>query len=337
MNLPLTARLTDFLLKNPLLALLVVIVVVVQVATGDLLQWPNLRSVLIDGAIIAIVAVPVGMLIIAGFIDLSVGSSLALGGVVAGIVMNGGGGSPAVAVLLAVAAGAIVGLFNAVLTCVLGFSSFITTLGTLTAVRGVAQLMSPLPRNSFGSEFGFLGVGTLAGIPTSVWIAVVIFVVAALFLVLTPAGRHVYAIGVNREAAYLSGVSIRRIPFVLYILSGAAAGLAGTIVVARLNSAPSGQLGVGFELAVLTAVLLGGVALTGGEGTVFGIATGVLFLGILNNSLVLVGVSSFWQSVASGLALIVAIALSVLVQRVRRALDARAARLLDLADDHVPA
>jgi len=121
-------------------------------------------------------------------------------------------------------------------------------------------------------------------------------------------------------------VKVRRIPFVLFMLSGAAAGLAGTVVVARLNSAPSGQLGIGFELAVLTAILLGGIALTGGEGTMFGVAVGVLFLGILNNSLVLLGVSSFWQSVASGLALIAAIALSAVVHRVRLALDARASR-----------
>jgi ribose transport system permease protein len=331
MNISLSTRMTDFLLRNPLLVLLVIIVVGVQLATGSLLQWPNMRSLLIDGAIIAIVAVPCGMLLIAGYIDLSVGSTLALGGVVAGLIMNEGAGSPVVAVLLAVLAGAAVGLFNAVLTCVLGFSSFITTLGTFTAVRGVAQLVSPLPRNSFGPDFGILGVGTLAAIPVSVWIALAALLLGALFLARTPAGRHVYAIGVNREAAYLSGVSIRRIPFVLYVLSGASAALAGTIVVARLNSAPSGQLGVGFELAVLTAVLLGGVALTGGEGTMFGVATGVLFLGILKNSLVLVGVSSFWQSVASGLALVVAIALSVLVQRVRRLLDARAARLLSRA------
>ncbi len=319
-------RIVDFVLKNPLLILLVVIVVVVQLATGSLLSWQNMRGILIDGAIIAIVAIPCAMLLIAGYIDLSVGSILALGGVVAGMVMNGAQGSPIVAVLLAVLAGTAVGLFNAVLVCVCGFSSFITTLGTLTAVRGVAQLLSPLPKNSFGPGFGQLGVGTFAGIPISVWIAVVLFIVAAVFLVRTPAGRHVYAIGVNREAAYLSGVKVRRIPFVLFMLSGAAAGLAGTIVVARLNSAPSGQLGVGFELAVLTAVLLGGIALTGGEGTMFGVAVGVLFLGILNNSLVLLGVSSFWQSVASGLALIAAIALSAVVHRVRLGLDARAAR-----------
>lgn len=326
MNISLSTRVTHFLLRNPLLVLLVIIVVGVQLATGSLLQWSNMRSLLIDGAIIAIVAVPCGMLLIAGYIDLSVGSTLALGGVVAGLIMNEGAGSPVVAVLLAVLAGAAVGLFNAVLTCVLGFSSFITTLGTLTAVRGVAQLVSPLPRNSFGPEFGFLGVGTLLSIPLSLILAVVILIGAAFFLARTPAGRHVYAIGVNREAAFLSGVNIRRIPFVLYLLSGAAAGFAGTIVVARLNSAPAGQLGVGYELAVLTAVLLGGVALTGGEGTMFGVAVGVLFLGILKSSLVIVGVSSFWQNVASGLALIVAIALSVFVHRIRLLLDARAAR-----------
>jgi ribose transport system permease protein len=112
----------------------------------------------------------------------------------------------------------------------------------------------------------------------------------------------------------------------LFILSGMFAALAGTIVTARLNSAPAGQLGVGFELAVLTAVLLGGVALTGGEGNMLGVLVGVLFLGILNNSLTLMGVTSFWQAVASGLALVVAIALSAGTHKLRMQIEAREAQ-----------
>jgi ribose transport system permease protein len=318
--------------RTPLLVVLIVLVVGVQLATDSFFGWQNIRGILQDSAVIAIVAIPVAMLLIAGYIDLSVGSSLALGGVVASLVMDKGAGQPAVAIVLAIVAGAVVGLVNAVIITVLGLNSFITTLGTLTAVRGVAQLISPTPRNNFGDQFGMLGVGTVAGIPLSVWIAALLLIAAGIFLALTPTGRHVYAVGVNRQAAYLSGVPVRRLPFALFVLSGAMSGFAGTIVAARLNSAPAGQLGAGFELVVLTAVLLGGVALTGGEGTIFGVVVGVLFYGALNNSLVLLGVTTFWQAVASGLALVAAIGLSALTHVVRvRLATARARKLVALA------
>ena len=319
------------LVRSPLLIVLIVMVIGVQIATDAFFGWQNIRGILQDSAVIAIVAIPVAMLLIAGYIDLSVGSTLALGGVVASLVMDKASGNPMVAIILAIAAGAAVGLFNAFVVTVLGLNSFITTLGTLTAVRGVAQLISPTPRNNFGDEFGLLGVGTMAGIPLSVWIAMVLLVLAGVFLAFTPTGRHVYAVGVNREAAYLSGVRVRTLPFGLFVLSGAMAGFAGTIVIARLNSAPAGQLGAGFELVVLTAVLLGGVALTGGEGTIFGVVVGVLFYGALNNSLVLLGVTTFWQAVASGLALIIAIGLSAVTHVLRVRLAAAKARSLAMA------
>ncbi|GAB3452389.1 ABC transporter permease [Kineococcus endophyticus] len=320
------ARLRAGLTRNPLLVLLVVMVAALQVSTGTALDWGNLRGVLLDAAVIAVVAVPGAVLVICGYIDLSVGSTLALGGVVAGKVMAGGQGNPVVAVVLAVAVGAFVGLVNGVLSTWFGLSSFIVTLGSLTAVRGVAQLVSPLPVNTFGDTFGFLGVGTVAGVPLAVWLALAALVVAGLVLTTTPVGRHVYAIGVNREAAFLSGVRVRQVPLVVFVLSGAAAAFAGVVTVARLNSAPAGQLGLGFELQVLTAVLLGGVALTGGEGGMFGVALGVLFLGMLRNGLTLLGVTTFWQSVASGVALVAAIAIAKGTHVVRQRLEARAAR-----------
>lgn len=325
------SSLVEGIVRTPLVVVLVILVIGVQLVTDSFFGWQNIRGILQDSAVIAIVAIPVAMLLIAGYIDLSVGSTLALGGVVASLVMDKAAGEPAIAVVLAILAGAVVGLFNAFVVTVLGLNSFITTLGTLTAVRGVAQLISPTPRNNFGDEFGLLGVGTLAGIPLSVWIAVVLLIAAGVFLAWTPLGRHVYAIGVNREAAYLSGVRVRALPFWLFVVSGAMAGFAGTIVIARLNSAPAGQLGAGFELVVLTAVLLGGVALTGGEGTVFGVVVGVLFYGALNNSLVLLGVTTFWQAVASGLALVAAIGLSALTHVVRIRLASAKARRLAMA------
>ena len=315
-----------FIAENPLLIVLVFTVVVMQLLTGIMLSPANTRAVGLEAAAIAIVAAPMAMLIIAGYIDFSVGSVLALGGVVAALMLQSGG-DPTLAVMAGVLAGALVGMINAILTTVVGFSSFVTTLGMLIAVRGVAQLLAPLPISDFPQPFLYLGIGTLLGVPIAIWIAFVILVVSGVFLTLTPAGRHVYAIGVSRQAAFLSGVKVRAIPFALFVFSGAAAGLAGAITVARLNSAPAGQIGQGFELTVITAVLLGGVALTGGSGTIFGVAVGVLFLGVLRNSLVLLNVPTFWQNVASGIALIVAIGLALATDRLRSRLIARESRL----------
>jgi ribose transport system permease protein len=130
-----------------------------------------------------------------------------------------------------------------------------------------------------------------------------------------PGGRHVYAIGVNPEAAYLSGIPIRRVPFILFALSGASAALAGLIIASRLDSAPTSSLGVGFELTVLTAVLLGGVAFNGGRGSLLGVFAGVLFLGVLQNGLALLNVPFAWQSVTAGGALILSVGLDALTTR----------------------
>jgi ribose transport system permease protein len=127
----------------------------------------------------------------------------------------------------------------------------------------------------------------------------------------TAGGRHVYAVGVNQEAAYFSGINVRRLPLLHFVASGAAAGLGGIITIARIDAAPSGSLGVGFELSALTAVLLGGVAFGGGRGSVFGIVLGVLFLGVLQNGLAIMNVSFANQQIANGLALVVATALEV--------------------------
>ncbi|MBE1524932.1 ABC transporter permease [Nesterenkonia lutea] len=309
-------RLLHGLIQNPLLVILIGMVLLVQATTGSQLSWGNLRGVLLDVAVIGIVAVPVAMLLIAGYIDLSVGSTLAIGGVCAALVVQNTG-SMWLGVGAAILVGALVGAVNGVLVAVVGLSSLITTLGVLTAGRGAAQLMSPLPVSGFSADFAFLGAGAIAGVPVPAIIAGLLFILAGVYLVMTPTGRHIYAVGVNREAAYLSGISTKLIPLVLYVVAGGSAGLAGALTAARLNSAPAGQLGAGFELAVLTAVLIGGIALTGGEGNMFGVLIGVLFMGLLSNSLTLLGVETFWQNVVSGLALVAAVIISLGTQRLR--------------------
>ncbi|MEU1178591.1 ABC transporter permease [Streptomyces sp. NPDC005820] len=304
--------------RHPLLAVLAVMVLVFQVTTGSFLDAANLRGIATDAATLALVAVPLALLVISGYLDLSVGSTLALGGLVAGWLAGEQHASPVVAVLGALAVGAAVGAVNGVLCCYLGLSAFIVTLGMLTAVRGLAQQLFPLPLSGFGSGFAWLGGSRIAGVDAPVVIAALVLVAGALFLAVTPAGRHVFAIGVNREAAHLSGIAVRRAPFALFVVTGVAAALAGAIKASVLDSAVAGTSGAGFELTVLTAVLLGGVALSGGSGSVFGVLLGVLFLGCLQNGLTLLNVPAFWQQMAQGVALVAGAALAFLGPRTNR-------------------
>jgi len=298
--------------RHPLIVILVPMVIYFQVATGQFITADNIRGIALDSAVLAIIAVPGALLLISGYLDLSVGSTLALGAVVAANLMIDHQTVAFVAILGAVGVGALVGAVNGCLCSLINLSPFIVTLGTLTAVRGLDLLFSPLPLSGFGSSFGALGGGEVLNIPVPVGIAVVVLLAGAAFLILTPAGRYVYAIGVNREAAFLSGIAVRRLPVLLYIASGGAAGLAGAIQAARLDSAPAGSLGTQFELTVLTAVLLGGVAFTGGTGSVFGVALGVIFLGCLQNGLTQLNVPDAWQELIRGLALVAAAALAVI-------------------------
>jgi ribose transport system permease protein len=301
--------------RNPLLVVLVAMVLVFQLTTGSFLDPANLSGIATDAATLAIVAVPLALLVISGYLDLSVGSTLALvGGWLAGQHHQ----SPAVALLGALAAGALVGAVNGVLCCWFGLSAFIVTLGMLTAVRGLAQQLFPLPLSGFGSGFAWIGGARVAGIAAPVVVAVLVLAAGALFLAITPAGRHVFAIGVNREAAHLSGIHIRRTPFALFVATGVAAALAGAIKASVLDSAVAGTSGAGFELTVLTAVLLGGVALTGGSGSILGVLLGVLFLGGLQNGLTLLNVPTFWQQMAQGTALVAGAALAYFAPRTGR-------------------
>ncbi|MET7729970.1 ABC transporter permease [Streptomyces sp. NPDC005402] len=303
--------------RQPLIVVLTAMVLVFQLSTGSFFDPANLRGIATDAATLAIVAVPSALLVISGYLDLSVGSTLALGGLVGGW-LAGHGHSPVVAVVGALAAGAVVGAVNGLLCCYFGLSAFIVTLGMLTAVRGLAQQLFPLPLSGFGTGFAWLGGARIAGVAAPVVVAALVLVAGALFLALTPAGRHVFAIGVNREAAHLSGVDVRRTPFALFVITGVAAALAGAIKASVLDSVVAGTSGSGFELAVLTAVLVGGVALTGGSGSILGVLLGVLFLGCLQNGLTLLDVPAFWQQMAQGSALVAGAALAYFAPRSAR-------------------
>lgn len=300
--------------KNALPVGLIVIVVVFALMNEHFLTVSNFSVILIQISYVAVVAVPLALLLIAGRVDLSVGSVLALGGVTAGLLLTNGWPTW-FACLAGIGAGAAVGLINGVLVGVFGLSTIIVTLGALTAVRGFVLLISPGPLVNLGDGMRAVGEGSLFGVPYLLWIAGGALLLGAAVLTAAPVGRHVYAIGVNEEAARLSGVHVNRVCLGLFVATGAGAGLAGVMLTARLGSAPSGILGVGFELDALTAVLLGGVAFAGGAGTMRGVFFGLLFLAVLKNGLILQNVPSALGAMLTGCVLVIAAVLDLLANR----------------------
>jgi ribose transport system permease protein len=291
-----------------LLAVFLVLIIVSALTSPTFLDWSNIKIVLLQSSTIGIVAVPLALLMIAGHLDLSVGAMGGLAAVVAGHYWHTEGA--AVALLAAFVVALLVGFGNGILTSYLRFSPFLVTLGGLTGLRGVAeQLSGGLPIGGFGSGFDKLGAGEVAGIPDPVLYCAGAFLLGAFFLDHTSGGRHTRAIGVNVQTTFLSGIDPRRLPLMLYVATALAAAFAGLIEMSQLDSA-SPTLQLGFEINVLTAVLLGGVAFGGGGGSLLGVLIGVLFLGTLSNTLTLNDVSPFWFQIVSGGVLVVAAGLA---------------------------
>jgi ribose transport system permease protein len=287
-------------------------------STGSFFTQSNLLVVLEQVSVLGMVAVPGAMLLVSGNLDLSVGSVGGLSAATFGEFAKVFGWPIWLAFLGALAVGAAWGTMNGVLISYLGFSPVIVTLGGYAGAAGLAQtITSDTTRSGFGNAFDQLGNGTVAGIPVPGIIFIVVFLVGTYIWYETRTGRHLIAIGANKDAANALGVSAKRLPCVIYIISGTAAALGGLIVTAQLDGA-SVQIGVGLELQVLTAILLGGVAFTGGRGSLWGTLAGILFIGVLDDGLILVNVGPYVADLAVGAALVVAAALDVLYQRLER-------------------
>jgi ribose transport system permease protein/L-arabinose transport system permease protein len=297
------------------------------------LTWQNLMNSLAQSVVIVgLLAVGETVVIVAGALDISVGSIASVASVTAAIAMVSGvlGVVPAgfmlVGVFIGLLTGGILGLGNGLIVTVLKVNPIIATLGTLAAYAGLAFLVAPdgkpvgvLTQPDFtwlgtGRIFAeapvpALGGGKWTGIPV---ITIVLIVVAILFHILmryTDYGRSIYAIGGNATAARLAGINVRRVRITMYILSGVVAGLAGVLLTARTTSGNPIN-GVGLELQAITAVFLGGAATTGGKGTIAGTLLAVILVGVLNNGMNLLGVNTFYQRVALGVLLIAAVALA---------------------------
>jgi len=278
------------------------------------LSTANLLNILRQVSINAILALGMTVVILKGGIDLSVGSLLALSGALAaGFALSGF--PPPLAMGLGVGIAVALGTLQGLLVAYAGLPPFIVTLAGLTAFRGLTLVYTDgRPITGLPDPFLFLGNGTLLGIPVPVMVMLSFLLLTHLLLQNTALGRYLYAIGGNEEAARLSGVPVARIKVFAYAYSGLAAGLAALVLTGRLNSAQP-TAGTGFELDAIAAAVVGGTSLAGGRGTAWGTFLGALIIGVLNNGMNLLNVSSFYQLIAKGAVIVLALLVDRLVRR----------------------
>ncbi|MFL5925535.1 MAG: ABC transporter permease [Gaiellaceae bacterium] len=313
----LAATLANYQSGGLLIALLVM-GAIFTASSANFLTHRNLTVILLQVSIVGIVAIPQAMLVLSGYVDLSVGSVAVLAVAMFGEMAKVHHLSLALAIAIAIAVAAAWGLMNGILICYLDFSPIIVTLGGFVGARGLSDTIThDVTQFGFGGKFAWLGNGTVATIPVPAVIFLGLFVVGAYVWYEMPLGRHLTAIGADRSAARSLGVSTRLIPCIVYVCSGIAAGLGGLILTSELDGA-SPSIGIGLELQVLTAVLLGGVAFAGGRGSLWGVLFGILFIGVLNNGLILLNIGPYVVNLAVGAVLIAAAGADAFYQRLER-------------------
>lgn len=287
---------------------LVILFIVLAVLNNDFINPANIKNLLRQVSINALIAFGMTFVILTGGIDLSVGSILALSSVfMASAITNGM--NPEVAVLLSVVAGVGLGLVNGIIIAYGKVVPFIATLATMTVYRGATLVFTngnPISGLTTDAVFKAIGQGYLLDIPVPAIIMLFTFGILYLVLGKTPLGRQAYAVGGNEKVSFISGIKINRVKIFAYALSGCLCALAGVILTSRLNSAQP-TAGVGYELDAIAAVVLGGTSMSGGKGSVSGTLIGALIIATLNNGLNILNVSSFYQQVVKGIVILLAV------------------------------
>ncbi|HET6412740.1 MAG TPA: ABC transporter permease [Anaeromyxobacter sp.] len=301
-----------------LLAFIVLLCAAFQVRNHNFLTLGNLGDLLTNTAILSILSVGMMMVILTRGIDLSIGSTIALAGMVSSLTVSAHRGiHPLVSIAEGVLVGTLVGALNGLLIARFAVLPIIATLGLMNVVRGATYLISGgawVSAYQMSDGFKAIATGRFLGVRHPILIALVINLAFVYFIEHTRTGRQIYAVGSNPEAADVSGIPRRRIVALVYTLMGALAGLGGVIWAAKFASAQS-DTAVGFELSVIAATVLGGVSIAGGSGKPSGLVLGTILLGILNNALPLIKVSPFWQQAIQGGVILAAVLTNVLVKR----------------------
>lgn len=307
----------DFFGKFGIVMILLLLCVFFSVKNPTFISLSNIVNILRQVAITGIIAVGMTMVLVTGGIDLSVGSVVGIGTVACGMLLVRG--MPwYLAILICLMIGFAIGMFNAFLICEMNLPPLIATLGTMTTLRGVCYLLTNgSPVFGFPEDILFLGRGTLFGlIPVPVVLMVLVFTLGILLLEKTRYGTYIYGIGGNEEASRLSGINTKKIKYICYGICSTLSTLAGVVLLARVNSGQP-KSGDGYEMNVITACVLGGVSISGGEGKLSFVTVGVLMMGVLSNGLIMINVSDYWQQTISGLVLIAAVAFDRAMQYVK--------------------
>ena len=298
-------------------ATLVILLVFFSITSNNFFTFSNISGILLSTAVIGILALGTTFVIITGGIDLSIGTGMTLAAVMTGIFLVNMDLPLIVGVLGGIATGALMGFINGFNVAILGLPPFIATLAMMLIAQGLALVISGVRPIYFSDVEGFreIALGTLVpGLPNAVLILFLLAIAAYLLLSKTILGRYTFAIGSNEEATRLSGVNTRKWKIIIYTVAGVFTGIAGVVIAARLDSAQP-QLGVGYELQAIAAVIIGGTSLLGGRGSIMGTLIGALIMSVLINGLRILSIQTEWQNVVVGLVILVAVFTDALRQK----------------------
>ena len=277
--------------------------------TSNFVSAANNMNILRQVAINLVLAAGMTFVILTGGIDLSVGSMLAVAAVL-GMKMSLPDAAPWLALPTFIVAGLACGMLNGTMVAYFNINPFVVTLGTMTALRGAAYLLASgtTVLNNEIPSFEWLGNGDFLAVPWLIWVAAAVALLSWFILRKTILGLHIYAVGGNAQAARLTGIKVTTVLLFVYAINGLFAGIAGAMSASRLYAA-NGNWGTGYELDAIAAVVLGGTSLSGGVGSIWGTVIGALIIGVMNNGLTILGLSSFWQYVAKGAVIVLAVLL----------------------------
>ncbi|MCA0230013.1 MAG: ribose ABC transporter permease [Bacteroidetes bacterium] len=301
---------------QPLIALFV-LCLIIGLLSDKFFTVSNFWNVLRQISVNICLSVGMTLVVLMAGIDLSVGSVLALcGAITAGLFKMGievpsqnlyVGFTLLGASLAGILTGALLGFFNGFVITRFKVPSFVATLAMLTVARGLTMLWTKgFPISGLGEQFAYMGTGWFLGVPVPVWISAIVVALAVFLSDKTKLGRYIYAIGGNENASLLSGININKVKVIVYTIASALAAVGGLMVTSRLDSAQP-NAGTGYELDSIAAVVIGGTSLSGGKGSIWGTVLGAIIIGVLNNGLVLLNVSPFWQQVVKGFVILLAV------------------------------
>jgi len=303
--------------KFAILGVLFILITFFSIVTDSFLTSGNLLNVARQVSMLGISAVGMTCVILTSGIDLSVGSVMAITNITGAILMAQLGMPILPAALITLSIAALIGLINGLMVAYVGVPALITTLAMMTLLRGLAYVLcGGLPIWGLPESFRILGQGYVGPIPIPVIIMLFVFLIGWVFLNRTRTGRYIYGLGGNREAVRLAGIRTARVQTLVFVISSLLTGLAGLIMLSRINTGQP-KIGTMFEMDVITAVVLGGVSIMGGAGSILGVLVGVFITGILSNGMILLDVSEYYQQITKGLVLLIAVTADTIANKKR--------------------